>query len=183
MLTELSSPRGLPNASTICPWLRVSESAKAGKGSPSRSILITARSVCRSLPINPAFTEWLPTFEAAALRRTCQPARALDHVSVGHDVTIGGNQYSRPRVSLLKDHRFSTAFYRIRGIALSKRLRLTQRTWAYSSLVLVWNWRGQTNRSGGSYASNLTFPVAWPTQVKTNPRALDSGSSPCSAVM
>src|ERR1051325_2181168 len=102
MLTELSSPRGLPNASTICPWLRVSESAKAGKGSPSRSILITARSVCRSLPINPAFTEWLPTFEAAALRRTCQPARALDHVSVGHDVTIGGNQYSRPRVSLLK---------------------------------------------------------------------------------
>src|SRR5579864_2219448 len=37
--------------------------------------------------------------------------------------------------------------------------------------------------AGRDHASSVTFPVAWPTQVSTYPRAFDSGSSPFSAVI
>jgi hypothetical protein len=54
MVTEFSSPSGLPNASTSSPLWSRSESPSSSAGSRSPAILSTAKSVSLSNPISSA---------------------------------------------------------------------------------------------------------------------------------
>src|SRR5258708_2916427 len=68
ILTEFASPRGLPMASTTCPCRKSSERPNRRNGKSVCSILMTARSLSRSIPMTFA-SRIVPAGLAAPLAR------------------------------------------------------------------------------------------------------------------
>ncbi len=83
--------KGLPTATTQSPTRGLARSSKLTKGKSRPSTLITARSVAGSRPITRAVSE------RSSLVRTVILSAPCDHVVVGDDVAVGGDEEAGAR--------------------------------------------------------------------------------------
>ena len=101
-LTLSSRPKGFPIAITIWPTRTLSESPIGNGVRFSRSIFNTAKSICPSDPDNFCFGL------AAVTQLHGDIIRSIQHVVVGHDVSLFGNDHARPERGYLLLSRLSS---------------------------------------------------------------------------